>query len=100
MEALLVHLPRKPEGQPHTYNTDRLALCLTYRLACVSDAFHKPKRGPITTDKSSNDPGACQPEQSGPHLIRCINRIIEVCHGRHFGLASPEIAIRIKLTQR
>jgi hypothetical protein len=31
-------LPRKPEGQPHTYNTDRLTLCLTYRLTCVSTA--------------------------------------------------------------
>jgi hypothetical protein len=31
-------LPRKPEGQPHTYNTDRLTLCLTYRLTCVSHA--------------------------------------------------------------
>jgi Heterokaryon incompatibility protein (HET) len=31
-------LPRKPEGQPHIYNTDRLTLCLTYRLTCVSQA--------------------------------------------------------------
>src|ERR1700685_29728 len=31
-------LPRKPEGQPHTYNTDRLTLCLTYRLTYVSNA--------------------------------------------------------------
>ena len=35
-------LPRTPEGQPHTYNTDRLTLCLTYcptyRLTYVSYA--------------------------------------------------------------
>jgi hypothetical protein len=31
-------LSRKPEGQSHTYNTDRLTLCLTYRLAYILNA--------------------------------------------------------------
>jgi hypothetical protein len=49
MEALFIHLPRKLEDQPHTYSTDRLTLC----LACVSDAFHEPKRVPLTTNIST-----------------------------------------------
>ena len=31
-------LPRKPEGQPHTYNTDRLTSCLTSPLTYISNA--------------------------------------------------------------
>ena len=31
-------LPRKPEDQPHTYNTDRLTLRLKYRLTYVLTA--------------------------------------------------------------
>jgi hypothetical protein len=44
----LFHLPRKREDQPYTYSTDSLTL----RLTCVSDTFHEPKRGPITTRNS------------------------------------------------
>ena len=40
MEALPILLPRKPEGQPHTYNTGRLTLCLTYRLTQVWHTSH------------------------------------------------------------
>src|ERR1700677_5249805 len=62
-------LPRKPEGQPHTYNTDRLTLCLTYRLTYVSTASRmriitetRPIRNRCDIDSNHGDrmPRACE----------------------------------------